>query len=159
MDGQPPQVPDVFSLKTINILKTNNHATVESPSKGKVYQGTYDNSNGHRKRSALFRSPQSITGTSCAVSAFTQIIETEDQSDRSIDVRRIHSSSNPALARAELRSMPTREMLFLVAGANVDLHVLVADAANDITAKLVAAVMSAGGMSVEDSYFAAGPTK
>ena len=46
--------------------------------------------------------------------------------------------------------MPTREMLFLVAGADVDLHVLVADAANDVTAKLVAAVMSAGGMSVEE---------
>ncbi len=42
-------------------------------------------------------------------------------------------------------------MRFLVTGADVDLHVVVADTAEDVATEFVAVVMTAGRMSVENS--------
>src|SRR6516162_7281197 len=53
--------------------------------------------------------------------------------------------------------MGARVMRLLVAGANVDLHMLVPDSANDVAAKFIAAEFAAGRMAVENSDLAAGP--
>src|ERR1700730_1393109 len=57
-------------------------------------------------------------------------------------------------------SMPrAREVRFVVTGSDVDLQMVVTDATHDVTAKLIAAVFAAGGMTIEDSDFATGPNQ
>src|SRR5205814_1666089 len=64
---------------------------------------------------------------------------------------------NRRFARA---SMPrARVVRFLVARADVNLQMLVADAAHDVTSKFVSAEFAAGRMTIEESDFAAGPNQ
>src|SRR5437868_1474238 len=82
-------------------------------------------------------------------SIFFPAAQFEEKRRKSFVDRRFASASMPR----------AREMRFFVAGADVDLHVLVANAAENVTAKFVAAEFAAGRVTVEDPDLAAGPSQ